>query len=575
MTIPRLRVLFVFACLDHGHAEAVVALLGDNLNPDDFRIDVVACFSRTGASDDARTRLEASGIDVDRAPYNLSFEQTVEYLAHKLPAYDIVVSCQNVADVYPALERLHWRPPLIEYGERISQALAGPKHFTSRYVATSPAVRSAAATRMPGRTHHAIEISSAKAGSVARAWQALFLEVLAERRAARAPSFFASFIQGGFECSTHRRLDGRRLDLLKATAHDEHALLDYRQLHRHGMATVRDGVRWHLIERSAARYDWSSFLPMLHAARQAGTEVIWDLMHYGWPDHLDIWSPDFVSHFARFAANTARLVKSETDDIPFYCPINEISYLAWGGGDAAYLNPFAEGRSFELKVQLARAAIAAMQEILGVDPRARFVHCEPVINIVADAPGSDDRLDAEHARQAQFQAFDMIEGTLCPELGGEPRLLDIVGVNYYRQNQWVLGGTAIDPLDPRYRPFRSLLAEVYARYGRPVLVAETGTEGDQRAAWLQTIALDVIAARKAGIPVEGICLYPIIDHVGWDNDRACPSGLLATRFESGGRTVHRPLAAVIARLHREGFPGKRPPPPILTNGPVREERPRA
>ena len=34
-------------------------------------------------------------------------------------------------------------------------------------------------------------------------WQALFDEVLAERQAAPAPSLFTSFIQGGFECSTH------------------------------------------------------------------------------------------------------------------------------------------------------------------------------------------------------------------------------------------------------------------------------------------------------------------------------------------------------------------------------------
>src|SRR5690606_391261 len=94
------------------------------------------------------------------------------------------------------------------------------------------------------------------------------------------------------------------------------------------------------------------------------------------------------------------------------------------------------------------------------------------------APRDGGRLDAEQARQAQFQAFDMIAGTLWPQLGGEPRLLDIVGVNYYRQNQWELGGTTIEKLDRRYRPFRSLLAEVSSRYGRPILVAETGTEGD-------------------------------------------------------------------------------------------------
>jgi polysaccharide biosynthesis protein PelF len=157
----------------------------------------------------------------------------------------------------------------------------------------------------------------------------------------------------------------------------------------------------------------------------------------------------------------------------------------------------------------------------------------------------------------------MIAGTLRPQLGGEPRLLDIVGVNYYRQNQWVLGGTAIDDCDRRYRPFRSLLGEVFSRYGRPVLVAETGTEGDERATWFETIMLEATAARRAGIPVEGICLYPIIDHVGWDNDRYCPSGLLANRFDGGERPAHRPLASAIGRL-QERLAMAEPAPPMRT-----------
>lgn len=538
-----IRVLFVLACLDEGYAEATLRHLAESLGPQGYRLDAIIC---TGDVESVGSRLKAFGIDADCEPCRLSFQDTVDYLAQRLPAYDIVVSCQDVADIYPALDKLDWRPPLIEYGELISEALAGPKHFTSRYVATSSCAREAAASRMSGRKHHAMEISRAADDGTARQWHALFLQVLAERQASAPPSIFSSFVQGGFECSAHVRRDGRRLDLLAATTHDQNAGADYRQLRQHGIVTVRDGLRWHLIEPCAGQYNWSSFLPMLRAARATETQIIWDLMHYGWPDGLDIWTPRFISRFARYAAAAAHLIKSETDGIPFYCPINEISYLAWAGGDAAYLNPFASGRSFELKAQLARAAIEAMQEILNVDPRARFVHCEPVINIVGSRNGR--RLEAERARQAQYQAFDMIAGTLWPQLGGEPRLLDIVGVNYYKQNQWVLGGAEIGDADPRYRPFRSLLAEVYSRYDRPLLVAETGTEADDRPGWFETIAEEVLAARRIGIPVEGICLYPIIDHVGWDDDRDCPSGLLENKFDQGERPVHHPLASSIHRM---------------------------
>src|ERR1044072_9254209 len=122
-----------------------------------------------------------------------------------------------------------------------------------------------------------------------------------------------SFFMGGFECSTHRRADGRRLDLLAATGHDRHALADYQALTQHGINVARDGLRWHLIELSPGQYDWSSVLPMLRAARETGTQIIWDLCHYGWPDDLDIWSEDFIERFARFAAAASQVIRDETD----------------------------------------------------------------------------------------------------------------------------------------------------------------------------------------------------------------------------------------------------------------------
>lgn len=730
------RILFVFAWLVVGGEETEVRLLARTLDPRKFRTDVVACFRKPGMPEQTHRQLEALGIDVDTAPYQLSFEDTVDYLAGKLASYDIIVSCQNVADIYPALERLRWRPPLIEHGGLVSEALAGPKHFTSRYVGVCRTIRDAAASKMPGREAHAIEIpsmvdlsefdddrraatraalgmsgdtilvgwvgrldakkrvedfidaaalvharhpdvrfvivggpdafmpeyaealrvrasqrglgaaltflgdradvpallqamdifvwlsrgegmphviaeaggaslpviatadngsmqqiedgvsglfvphetptavataieqlaadpalrarlggmlrrkveTSYSAGVVAPRWERLFRTVLAERQPAPAPALFASFVQGGFECSTHKLREGKRLDLVEATHHAANSAGDYAQLAGLSIRTVRDGLRWHLIETRPGRYDWSSFLPMLHAAHATGTQVIWDLMHYGWPDDLDIWSPAFIDRFAAYAAEAARVFRSQSDEVPFYCPINEMSFHSWGGGDGDYLNPFARHRGFELKVQLARASIAAMRAILTVEPRARFVHCEPLINIVADPQRPHDRLHAEGARLAQFQACDMIAGRAWPQIGGSAELLDIVGVNYYFDNQWIHGGPPMAADHPLHRPFRTLLAETYARYGRPIVVAETGTEGDGRAAWFDGVCSDVMAARAAGIPVEGICLYPIIDHVGWDDGRNCPSGLLENRFIGGVRPVHQPLARAIERF---------------------------
>ena len=361
------------------------------------------------------------------------------------------------------------------------------------------------------------------------------------------PSLFNSFFIGGFECSTHRRRDRRRLDLLAATEHDCRAGADYRQLVRHGIRTVRDGLRWHLIETVPGLYDWSSFLPMLRAARDAGVQPVWDLCHYGWPDDIDIWTPAFVDRFERFAATAARVIRDETEAAPFYCPVNEISYWAWAGGETGRFNPFGRRRGGELKRQLIRASIAAIEAVRGVDRRARIVHAEPVINVIAPPDRPRDRGAAEGYRQAQFEAWDMLAGRCSPELGGRPEHLDIIGVNFYSDNQWFFGGGTVPLGHHLYRPFRDMLAETHRRYGCPLFVAETGAEGSARPAWLHYVADEVRAALAADIPVEGICLYPVLDYPGWENERPCEVGLLGVASGPDGRAVDGPLSAELAR----------------------------
>jgi hypothetical protein len=192
-----------------------------------------------------------------------------------------------------------------------------------------------------------------------------------------------------------------------------------------------------------------------------------------------------------------------------------------------------------------RASIAAIEAIRNVDPRARFVQIDPVINVVPKGPR--DRVGAEGYRRAQYEAWDMLVGRIWPGLGGKPEYLDTVGVNYYSDNQWYFNGAMIERNDPQYRPFRELLEETHKRYGKPVLVAETGAEGDPRASWFRYVCDEVAAALEVGVPVEGICLYPVLDYPGWANDRHCETGLLGHANTQGRREVHAPLAEELAR----------------------------
>lgn len=156
---PR-RVLFVFAWVVVGGEETEVRLLAKNLDPARYRIEVIACQRRDNMPEQTHFQLEALGVPVDRAPYSLSFDETVDYLAHKIPEYDVLVACQAVPDVYPALERIEKRPPLIEHGGLVMEATRGPKHLTARYVGVCASIRDAAAAVMQERPQHALEIPS-------------------------------------------------------------------------------------------------------------------------------------------------------------------------------------------------------------------------------------------------------------------------------------------------------------------------------------------------------------------------------------------------------------------------------
>jgi beta-glucosidase/6-phospho-beta-glucosidase/beta-galactosidase len=359
---------------------------------------------------------------------------------------------------------------------------------------------------------------------------------------------FRSFFLAGFECSTQKLRNGTRRDLIAATRHDRFCEADYVRLREVGIAAARDGVRWHLIEREPWRYDFSSLLPMLQAARKTGMQIIWDVFHYGWPDDLDLFSAEFIERFEKFAQETACFIASETEGAPYFSVTNELSFFSWAAGDYGILNPFVCGRGDELKAHLVRATLIAIEAIRAVAPRARFVQVDPIINVVTGGQTTQvERQAAAAHNRAQFDAWDMLAGKLRPELGGAREYLDIVGANYYVHNQWVLGGEFIERSDRRYRPLHEMLSDLYRRYQRPIFIAETGIEDERRASWLRYICDEVEEALYRGVPVEGICLYPILNYPGWDDERRCHTGLWDYCDENGCREMHRPFAEELAR----------------------------
>jgi hypothetical protein len=142
----------------------------------------------------------------------------------------------------------------------------------------------------------------------------------------------------------------------------------------------------------------------------------------------------------------------------------------------------------------------------------------------------------------------MLAGRRHSDLGGSPELLDILGVNYYPNNQWTAGGGTLPADSPQRVELAAMLSELYARYGRPILISETGTEDGPRRAWLRGVWEQVQVAVQGGVPVIGVCLYPILNHAGWEDDRHCHNGLWDYPGVRGGRDAYRPLRRELRRI---------------------------
>jgi len=275
-------------------------------------------------------------------------------------------------------------------------------------------------------------------------------------------------------------------------------------------------------------------------------QIIWNLSHYGYPDDLDIFSAEFPVRFAAFAEAFIRFLVSENNATPFICPINEISFFSWAAGEVGWFQPFGKGRGDELKRQLVLASIPAIERMRAVRPTARFVQAEPAIHITSASNNLQQKAAAEEYRLAQFHALDMLSGRREPELGGGEKYLDIIGLNYYFNNQWRhRSGKKVLRGHKDYRPFNLIVREYFERYKRPIMIAETGIENEARPKWFRYIGEQVQLAEASGVPIEGICLYPILNHPGWDDDRHCYNGLWAYANEYGEREIYALLAEEI------------------------------
>jgi beta-glucosidase/6-phospho-beta-glucosidase/beta-galactosidase len=365
---------------------------------------------------------------------------------------------------------------------------------------------------------------------------------------------FRSFYFAGFECATGVNAHGEWIDQIAATQHDRFADADYRRLREVGIGAAREGVRWALVDRGG-RFDFASLDPFVAAARAHDVEPIWDLFHFGYPADVDPFADDFPERFAAYCYAIARHLALELDGPWWFTPVNEPSYFAWAAGDAALFAPHRRGSGFELKLQLARAALRGIDAIRAACPDARILNVDAVCRVVPPIDRPDLASEAEaFNRDVVFQSFDLLAGRLHPELGGTPEHLGLVGINYYWTNQWELGRSSLlGEDDPRRLPVRDIVSDVWKRYGTDVVISETGHVGDQRPHWLRHVAAEAEALLEGGVPLRGVCLYPILGMPEWHaRDQWTRMGLwdLVQQSPALAREVYPPMLEALRAAQR-------------------------
>ncbi|WP_374951319.1 amine oxidase [Mucilaginibacter sp.] len=335
---------------------------------------------------------------------------------------------------------------------------------------------------------------------------------------------FQSFWMAGYECSDKLNSHRERVDLINLTGHLTQLDSDYQLLQSFGISTVREGIRWSFVEVRPYNYDWTTVERMIRCGLKHNIQQLWDICHFGFPTGLSPLDDDFTPRLVHICKAFVVLYRSLSPDSELIVtPINEVSFLSWLGGDAAGTVPYQTNNGWEIKYHLMKAFIAAVAAMREIDPTIRILTTEPLVDMVPELPVTlENEQEAFIQNERQFQSVEMLCGNICPELGGKPEYLDILGFNFYYNNRWVINDNGFIPWvnetdDPRWRPLSDILFEVYNRYQKPFVISETSHSGDHRPDWMSSIAEECSIVLSAGLPLWGVCLYPIIDRPDWDD----------------------------------------------------------
>jgi dTDP-4-dehydrorhamnose reductase len=401
------------------------------------------------------------------------------------------------------------------------------------------------------------------------------------------------------EC-TRNRVRQRYRDQLERSGHLWRPA-DLERFASLGIRAIRYPLLWERIAPAGPdSADWSWADDRLGRLRELGIRPIVGLVHHGsGPRGTSLLEGSFAVGLARFA----RAAAARYPWIEDWTPVNEPLTTARFSALYGHWYPHArDDRSFARAfVNQCRAIAGAMRAIREITPAARLVQTEDVGRTYSTAAL---RYQAAFENERRWATFDALAGRLGPssafgsflesagvpadelaELAAEPCPPDLIGLNHYVTSERFIderlhryparahGGNGRD----RYADVEAVrvraegiggpalvLAEAWARYGRPLAVTEAhlGCGREDQLRWLAEIWTAAREARHAGIDVRAVTVWAALGSFDWDRLATGPGA-----YEPGPYDVRgpEPRETALAQLARELARGAAPTHPVLAS----------
>lgn len=332
------------------------------------------------------------------------------------------------------------------------------------------------------------------------------------------------------ENSDFQRRKGRQLyrqDEVKLIRHDEFLETDYQLLVDIGCVGVRDAARWYITHPAPGQFHWTWLDCVVAAAEKFKLKLYLDLWHYGYPDWLDLMSADAPAHFAEFARQIALRYPS----LHYYCVCNEPSAMVHEAGRRGRWKPFMRRKDpADLRRQMCRMIIAGSRAILDVRLDAQLILPEPWH--ATDVFSEDE----------QAAVLEMVLGRREPELGGSSDLVNVIGLNHYR--------------DSTLPPFHKLILNARHRWpDKPLWFTETSGPpfGWQQTEWFWWMLAETRLANLEGAGIPVFTWAPTISMYDWvDETKHLPNGIWIIEAD-GSRSPNGKMLEVIALARQYGY----------------------